>query len=341
MNSPGIEAEGAQNSAGVNSHLSYPSPSSAVPTPSPPPSAQPRPLLKDRLYIGNLHSTVDEYTLLQAFSKFGRISKLDYLFHKTGPLKGKPRGYAFLEYAEKDRRSLTPGFLCMSLKRLRHHIVIVVNPGTEDSGVRQCNSSHTFLFQDAQRALASANGKLLRGRKLVVTYAHQAPLDEAGLQGARYRRPPSEAAKPTTLSLMKSAATGRADAVDAKIARMEAKLRQLEQSSSSAIPSSSSSSLHPSLPPKPHFSPAPPVASSTRLSSSRASVPSSRPLSARSASSTRMNPSSTTQMKPLSASPLSGSVVRTPATPPAIPTPPVPPVKKAPLSGVRIVKKKG
>ncbi len=38
------------------------------------------------------------YSLLQAFSKFGKISKLDFLFHKAGPHKGKPRGYAFVEY---------------------------------------------------------------------------------------------------------------------------------------------------------------------------------------------------------------------------------------------------
>ena len=52
-----------------------------------------------RLYIGNLHPTVDEYTLIQIFSKFGKIAKLDYLFHKSGPQKGQSRGYAFVEYA--------------------------------------------------------------------------------------------------------------------------------------------------------------------------------------------------------------------------------------------------
>ncbi len=52
-----------------------------------------------RLYVGNLHTTVDEYTLIQTFSKFGKISKLDFLFHKSGPQRGQPRGYAFVEYA--------------------------------------------------------------------------------------------------------------------------------------------------------------------------------------------------------------------------------------------------
>ncbi|PIL27421.1 hypothetical protein GSI_10569 [Ganoderma sinense ZZ0214-1] len=215
----------ASLSAALEDHLSYPAASEPIapPTSSSSSVAQLRPLLKDRLYVGNLHPSVDEYSLLQAFSKFGKISKLDYLFHKSGPLKGKPRGYAFVEFSNKE---------------------------------------------DADKALSHANNKLLRGRKLVVTYANQAPLDSAsGLPGAgmKYRRAISDVGKPTTLSLLKSAGTGRSDATDAKIARMEAKLRQLEGASSaltsgsgtgastSASAASTVSSLfaHPSLPPKP------------------------------------------------------------------------------------------
>ena len=56
----------------------------------------------DRLYVGNLSPTVDEYTLIQVFQKYGKITKLDFMFHKTGVLKGKPRGYAFVEFANRD-----------------------------------------------------------------------------------------------------------------------------------------------------------------------------------------------------------------------------------------------
>ena len=120
--------------------------------------------------------------------------------------------------------------------------------------------------QDAVKALASANDKLLRGRKLVVTYAQQAPLDQAGLSAGKPKRPPNDTGKPTTLSLLKSVGGSRvsgyvghnhpfskhspellASSTDDKIAKMEAKLRQLEQSSASgsALPG------HPSLPQKP------------------------------------------------------------------------------------------
>lgn len=39
---------------------------------------------------------------MQVCSKAGKIAKLDYLFHKSGPLRGKPRGYAFVEYQSVD-----------------------------------------------------------------------------------------------------------------------------------------------------------------------------------------------------------------------------------------------
>jgi hypothetical protein len=57
-----------------------------------------------------------------------------------------------------------------------------------------------------------ANNKLLRGRKLVVTYAHQAPLDQDGsnssMGGSKVRKGTTEAGRPTVLSLLKSSGSG-------------------------------------------------------------------------------------------------------------------------------------
>ncbi|KZT03649.1 RNA-binding domain-containing protein [Laetiporus sulphureus 93-53] len=263
----------------IDSLLSYPSPT-APETRAASSTQQSRPLVRERLYVGNLHPTVDEYTLLQVFNKYGKVSKLDFLFHKTGPMKGKPRGYAFVEYSS---------------------------------------------VEDAQNALESANNKLLRGRKLFITYAHQAPQDQTGA-GSRYKRMQSEASKPTTLSLLKSASTGRQEATGTKIAKMEAKLRQMEQSSSG-----SSSRLHPSLPSKPTMASI--VASTMDVppAGARQSLPS---MSARK----RIH-------QTLPSLPMPNPTKSTPSTPlfPSAATPPrVEPAKKAatPLTGVRIVKKK-
>ncbi|EGO19834.1 hypothetical protein SERLADRAFT_401051 [Serpula lacrymans var. lacrymans S7.9] len=155
-------------SSTTTSHLYIPPQEEAVESVSAPSAARTPQLLKDRLYIGNLHPTVDEYTLLQIFSKFGKISKLDFLFHKTGPSKGKPRGYAFVEFINQ---------------------------------------------KDANKALDGANDKLLRGRKLVVTYAHQAPLDQNAGGAYNGKRRMADAYRPTALSILKSATGGRQDRI--------------------------------------------------------------------------------------------------------------------------------
>ena len=61
---------------------------------------------------------VFRYTLLQVFSKYGKISKLDFLFHKSGPHKGKPRGYAFVEYSDENVRESCLFFTCAFSSRV-------------------------------------------------------------------------------------------------------------------------------------------------------------------------------------------------------------------------------
>ncbi|CDO73372.1 hypothetical protein BN946_scf185013.g5 [Trametes cinnabarina] len=275
--------------------LSYPAPPSEVTIPvassSSSSSAQPRVVLKHRLYVGNLHPTVDEYALLQLFSRFGKIAKLDFLFHKSGPLKGKPRGYAFVEFADQG---------------------------------------------DAERALLHTNEKLLRGRKLMVTYANQAPFEAGGSQGLglKNRRPVSDVGKPTTLSLLKSAGAGRSNATDAKIARMEAKLRQLESAAEgSGATGPSSLPTHPSLPPKPVGAPVIPERRHTPTDTVAPTPMSSRDKA-------RAPPLPILPLKPPAHLPQKPTV-----TPPvrlaSTPSPPrVAPARKAALSGVRIVKHK-
>ncbi|KAL1941609.1 hypothetical protein VTO73DRAFT_7048 [Trametes versicolor] len=225
------------------------------------------------------------------------VSKLDYLFHKAGPLKGKPRGYAFVEYSNRD---------------------------------------------DAEKALAHAHDKLVRGRKLVVTYANQAPLDASGAQGpaSKYRRPVSDVGKPTTLSMLKSAGAGRSNATDAKIARMEAKLRQLETTSAAAEDSSGASagagaslSGHPSLPPKPVSGPIIPTLRRAPTNAASAPAPSRDRGRGRPLPILPIKPAIQTTSRPAN-TPLATSSMSTPSPPRA------PPSRKPALTGVRMVKSK-
>ncbi len=113
-----------------------------------------------RIYIGNLHPAVDEYVLANTFSRYGKIAKMDYLFHKAGPLKGKPRGYAFIEYAtiEVSRRDAKR---YSQPKALADDAVAVVSS-------LLCGAH----CKEAVNALTQTNGNTLRGRKLSVSYAN-------------------------------------------------------------------------------------------------------------------------------------------------------------------------
>ena len=68
--------------AALNELLSYPAPSElSVPLASSSSSARPRTILKDRLYVGNLHPTVDECV----FSTVREQRPADYDGHKIHP----------------------------------------------------------------------------------------------------------------------------------------------------------------------------------------------------------------------------------------------------------------
>ncbi|KAE8583690.1 hypothetical protein XENTR_v10020629 [Xenopus tropicalis] len=54
-----------------------------------------------RLWIGNVDPKITEYHLLKLLQKFGKVKQFDFLFHKSGPLEGQPRGYCFVNFETK------------------------------------------------------------------------------------------------------------------------------------------------------------------------------------------------------------------------------------------------
>ena len=49
-----------------------------------------------RLFVGNLHHSVTEGDLIKLFQKCGTVTDVNYMWHKFGPLKGQPKGFAFI-----------------------------------------------------------------------------------------------------------------------------------------------------------------------------------------------------------------------------------------------------
>jgi len=42
------------------------------------------------------------YHLVKLLEKFGKVKQFDFLFHKSGPLEGQPRGYCFVNFHTKE-----------------------------------------------------------------------------------------------------------------------------------------------------------------------------------------------------------------------------------------------
>mmetsp|Transcript_30182 Transcript_30182/g.43115 ORF Transcript_30182/g.43115 Transcript_30182/m.43115 type:complete len:224 (-) Transcript_30182:3542-4213(-) len=50
-----------------------------------------------RIYVGHLHQSTSEGDLIRIFQGAGTVKNIEYMWHKHGPLRGVPRGYAFIE----------------------------------------------------------------------------------------------------------------------------------------------------------------------------------------------------------------------------------------------------
>lgn len=110
-----------------------------------------------RLFVGNLAESLDEYALVHFLSKHGKISKFDYLFHKAGPMKGRPRGYAFVEYATPE-----VGVMGTSSRLTRATDVVMA-----------AISHSPRPGQEAMRTMLELNDKLLMGRRVAIKKANE------------------------------------------------------------------------------------------------------------------------------------------------------------------------
>uniref|UniRef100_A0AAQ4PD11 RNA binding motif protein 18 n=1 Tax=Gasterosteus aculeatus aculeatus TaxID=481459 RepID=A0AAQ4PD11_GASAC len=43
-----------------------------------------------------------EYHLVKLLERFGNVKQFDFLFHKSGPLEGQPRGYCFVNFNTRE-----------------------------------------------------------------------------------------------------------------------------------------------------------------------------------------------------------------------------------------------
>ncbi|XP_041741429.1 probable RNA-binding protein 18 isoform X2 [Coregonus clupeaformis] len=47
-------------------------------------------------------SIIPRYHLVKLLERFGKVKLFDFLFHKSGPMEGQPRGYCFVNFHTKE-----------------------------------------------------------------------------------------------------------------------------------------------------------------------------------------------------------------------------------------------
>ncbi|KAG9321149.1 hypothetical protein KVV02_007724 [Mortierella alpina] len=125
----------ATSSTATSNPLTYRKAQDATQKQSSSPSQKASAVDEKRIYVGNLDPTIDEYTVLKLFSPFGKITKLDFMFHWHGPKKGTPRGYCFLEFEAESQAAAAVKQMNRKAIKLRQLSVSLANmaPPSTDS----------------------------------------------------------------------------------------------------------------------------------------------------------------------------------------------------------------
>ena len=115
---------------------------------------------KCRLFVSGLDLSTTEGDLINIFKVFGKLNAVDYGWHKSGPLRGKPRGYAFLDFNDEEaamkamKAGNNPNKLHARGKR------IIVNYSKSDN----IRPSDSRVFTEASAAFIDKNPAQKRGR---------------------------------------------------------------------------------------------------------------------------------------------------------------------------------
>lgn len=160
------------------------------------------------LYVSNLSPSVTEYDIVALFSPHGKISRLDLIFHKSGPLKGKTKGYAFVEFSKQEdaieAKVRVDGRL-IGGRKISVGWAVSLLRSNDNLGIDADLDIHTYAQNE------NTNGTTGPIRTSSGRSHHSSHQDEL---------------KPTTLSLMKNSQRIKGG-TNAKIAAMEAKLAAL------------------------------------------------------------------------------------------------------------------
>lgn len=105
---------------------------------------------KKRVFVGNMHHSTSEGDLIKLFQTVGTVKDVAYLWHKFGPNKGQPKGYAFVEMSSVEETDKAIAVLNEKLFKGRKLYVsyseneAMLSSGSNRSGQFKPDSSSRF-----------------------------------------------------------------------------------------------------------------------------------------------------------------------------------------------------
>ncbi|CAG8537070.1 3618_t:CDS:2 [Cetraspora pellucida] len=164
-----------------------------------------------RLYIGNLDSAIDEYTVVKLFEPYGKITHLDYLFHKSGPKRGQPRGYCFIEYSKKEEA--LKAMTAMHSKVIKNRSMIVTF-AKSIGGLKKRSSTATSnrpttisLLKSHQMVNVSTDAKIQALERKLAQMKQGQSSNSSSVKTSPISSSPHQSKKPTAISSSPSTGT--------------------------------------------------------------------------------------------------------------------------------------
>ena len=118
--------------------------------------------------LGNLHPSTTEGDLIRIFREYGSLLNVDYKWHMVGPNRGRPRGFAFVEFgSEEDAAKAVRSTSDMIVRGRRLTVRLSDrNTSAEGSNIRgssvdKCAAGSTFINREISSSLGTS---LKRGR---------------------------------------------------------------------------------------------------------------------------------------------------------------------------------
>ncbi|KAM1070186.1 hypothetical protein PS2_001994 [Malus domestica] len=141
---------------------------------------------ESRIYIGNLDLRITEAALIKMFSPFGKIITEDFLWHTRGRKRGEPRGFAFIQYSNKEEARLAKEKMH---GRLACGRPLVVRVSSDKYLVEPADNSSKGVGEATKTSVSgTSSGQTSRSSKIAAIKKKLKALEEEGFSAKKQKQ---------------------------------------------------------------------------------------------------------------------------------------------------------